>query len=304
MRIELPSGRPWGAMAMAGTTVAGGERFSGILVVKSAYRLAGPAGSVREMAEHEDAGRHALVLADEGMTYVAEGQADTDDDGDIDGDDEPVDIEVLDVTRESDIAPEKARTDIAVLGWLGTDEGAVTVAGDIWIARSPGILPVRDLGRNLFGFHPRTEAGRMLAEDTDPWDPETDSLPVPLPAHYTAAFQNFYRRSAGFSTPGNRNLAGLPAGAVVAVHQAEDASDDGYAFRLPALSLSARYRVWCGHGPDLPRHWRIGQIGALRADTLIVDPGNDTAEILWRAAWPWAAEDPATYRSIQILEDT
>ncbi len=290
MRIELPSGRPWGAMAMAGTTVTGGERLSGILVVKAAYRLDGPAGSIREMVEQEDPARHALILADEGFGI-----------GDAPP---PADGGLPDVTREADIAPEKARTDIAVLGWLGTDQGAVTVAGDIWMARSPGIPPVRDLGRNLFGFHPRTEERRLLDEDPGAWVKGVDPLPVPLPAPYTAAFQNFYRRSDDFSTPGNRNAAPLPAGAVVSVHQAEDASDAGYAFRLPQTALAARYRVWCGHGPDLPRHWRIGQIGALRADTLIVDPANDTAEILWRAAWPWTAEDPATYRSIQILEET
>lgn len=300
MRIELPDTQPFAAMLLQGTGRVGGmEVPRATILVKAAYDLVED-GGLRVMVPVADPDRRDIVLADLGTTRTGSGIGDHDDDPDT----PPEDMEMtfFDVTYEADVALEKARTDIVVAGHVDAvpPEGLVLVAGETWLRRDGAPTDSSDLAGNLFGWMPRLETGRAIAV-ADDFEPDFANGPV-LPPAYGPAFNNFYRRSPGFSTPGSRNTAPLPPGAVVSVHQRLDQSDTPYRATLPETALTARYRVYCGHGPDTPRHWRIGSIGTLNADTLILRPDANAAQILWRASWNWLAEDPAGYRSIQIME--
>ncbi|MBE3638370.1 DUF2169 family type VI secretion system accessory protein [Mangrovicoccus algicola] len=288
MRVELPSGRPFGAALAMGTGLRGGaEAMLAAVVVKAAYDLVPDGTGPRRMQPAADPQRSAPRLTGASGSYQHDGDT------------------RIDLIAAPDIAIEKARTDILVEGFPSPApalpcEASVTVDGQIWLRRGLGATRGPDLARNLFGRLPPGEGHRDITVPAD-------FVPAPgdlLPAAHSPLFENLYRDADGFTAWPARLSAPLPPGATVAVHLTADASDPGYALRLPATRLAARYRVWCGHGPDRPRHWRIGTIGPLAADTLILRPALHQAEILWRAAWPWAAEPPAHYRSVQILEVT
>ena len=300
MRIELPDTQPFAAMLLRGTGRAGGAEVPlATILVKAAYDLV-EEGGLRVMVPVVDPDRRDIVVADMGTTRTGPGIGDHDDDPDTPPD--AMEMTFLDVTYEADVALEKARTDIVVAGHVDAvpPEGLVLVAGEVWLRRDGAPTDSTDLAGNLFGWMPRLEPGRAITI-ADDFTPDFANGPV-LPPAYDPAFNNVYRRSPGFSTPGDRNTAPLPPGATVSVHRRLDQSDAPYRVALPDTALTARYRVHCGHGPDTPRHWRIGSIGTLNADTLILRPDANAAEILWRASWDWLAEDPAAYRSIQITE--
>lgn len=300
MRIELPDTQPFAAMLLQGIGRAGGAEVPrATILVKAAYDLV-EADGLRVMVPVADPDRLDIVMADMGTTRTGPGIGDHDDDPDTPP--EEMEMTFFDVTYEADVALEKARTDIVVAGHVDAapPEGLVLVAGETWLRRDGAPIDSSDLAGNLFGWMPRLETGRAIVV-VDDFKPDFEDGPV-LPPAYDPAFNNFYRRSSGFSTPGSRNTTPLPPGAVVSVHQRLDQSDTPYRAMVPETALTARYRVYCGHGPDKPRNWRIGSIGTLNADTLILRPDANAAQILWRASWNWLAEDPAAYRSIQIVE--
>ena len=286
MIIQPPDPQAFGAALVTGWTQAGGvESFRGAVILKAAYDLTDPGGDAPfEMAPVSDAARSAIVYADEGDELV-------------DGDDQPVGF---DLRYEADIALEKARTDIVVAGYVsGTTDGAVVIGGQQWMQRASTVVKVDDAARNLFGWQSKSASPRRISVPSD-FEPAPGDQ---LPPNYGPLFNNFYRRGGGFTTPANRNTQPLPSGAIVEVHKSADASDAApFRFTLPDLAYHARYRVYCGHGPDEAPHWRIGAIGALRPDTLMLWPDDLQATILWRTAWAWDAEPEENYRKIQIFE--
>jgi hypothetical protein len=199
----------------------------------------------------------------------------------------------FDLRYEADSALAKQRTDIVVAGYRAhAANSTVTVSGSVWMRRAAIVTDDRDTDRNLFGWQPRAVAPRHF-----PGAPEEPESPDLGPIS-----NNFYRRDTGFSTPGNNNAAPLPSAGEIEIRKPGAPGDGLFAFALPDLAYHARYRVYCGHGPDEAPYWRIGEIGSLRPDTLIVWPGELRATILWRAAWEWGAEPAEHYRKIQILE--
>lgn len=286
MILQTPDPEAFGAALVTGWTQLGiDESFKGAVILKAAYDLTDPGGGDPfGMALAGDPARAAVVYADEGDPL-------------LNGGGNPVDF---DLRYEADIALEKERTDIVVAGYVsGTTDGAVVIGGQQWMRRDTSVVKVNDAARNLFGWQSKPSDLRRISVPSD-FEPEPGDQ---LPPNYGPLFNNFYRRGDGFSTPANRNTQPLPAGAVVEVHKSADASDAApFRFVLPALAYHARYRAYCGHGPDEAPHWRIGQIGALRPDTLLVWPDALQATILWRTTWAWDAAPGETYRKIQIFE--
>ena len=315
MIIQVPETQAFGAALVVGwTQSAGAEALKGAVILKAAYDLTGTGGAEPfEMTPANDPARSDIVYADEGVILFEDGGAvheiamedlRRDDAGavffEIGGTAHPVaEADGFDLTYEADIALGKARTDIVVAGHTsGTKSGAVAIAGSQWIRRNE-VDKQGDTARNLFGWLPKSESPRRLTVPDDFRPEEGDRLP----ADYGSRFNNFHRRGGGFSTPANRNRNPLPSRALVEVHKSADGSDaEPFAFVLPDLGYRARYRAYCGHGPDEAPYWRIGEIGTLRPDTLIVRPEARQATILWRASWDWGAEPEDTYRKIQILE--
>lgn len=277
MKIDFLADQPAGTAFLAGPA---GSRELATVVVRTSYDLVADGGNPRLMVPTNDAARHAVVYADEG-TEILELNAD--------GDLEAVEF---DITYEADIALEKDQVDIVVERFRGSPPvtGSVTVDGTIWLSRA-GDLSGRDVDRNLFGWHRRDEGPRAITSDT--------TLPGNAMDGYGPIFNNVYRRSNGFLRPVANN-ASLPPGGTVTITNA----DDTYSFVLPdPLGLQARYFTYCGHGTDKLPFWNPSALIDLRADTLIVAPVDNTAVLLWRGSWDFAAHDPALYRSIQILPE-
>lgn len=278
MRIEAHAPMPISALVLQGLTqdeTGDTEQQRGALVIKAAYDLIG--SGVREMVPVDDPGRSGIVVQDQGTEFQEDGKT------------------AFDVSYEADVALEKDRTDLVVEKHAAS-QGAVAVDGDIWLQRDVASTE-RDLGRNLFGWMPRADVDRRFTDEEEFTPSEGDRLP----SGYSAFFNNFYRRSEGFSTPDDRNEAPLPLGAEVAIHQTTDLTDTAYRFRLPDVSMTARLRRYCGHGPDRPTHWRLVSLSPPSPDTLIVNPEQHQALILWRLSWAWTAFD-ADNRTLQILE--
>jgi len=277
MNIQLPDPKSFGGAVLNGWTVAsagGVENFSGVIVVKAAYDLIDDGGAQRTMVRSGDAARSAIVYQDSGT---------------------PID-EGYDLTREADIALQKARTDIVVKGGGGAEvEGHVHIDGTEWLLRAataPSITA--DVGLNLFGWHSRTEDSRKLSGAFVPQPGDQ------LPPGYDATFNNFHRRSAGFTpTLGDR----LPSGKIVVISRKEkNAQPTSYGFVLPDLAMKARLRAWSGDCPDEPKRWGIVATIALSPDTLIVEPATNRAEILWRGEFDWHAVPEGKWRLAQVMQ--
>lgn len=322
MIIQTPDIQPFGAAVVTGLVQSGTTHTRRTTVVlKAAYDLVAVGAGPRRMAPATDPVRSAIAFADEGTYFftatdlaISDAVVPPDSFGlkpPPSDDEDPIPIFtfdgsefilsevaldlkrslIFDQTYEADIALVKARTDIVVRGFLSAPSaGAVVVDTDIWLRRTLGTPAGPDTNRNLFGWQGRSESPR--------WDVDDGHIEEKS----TARFSNVYRRGTGFSTPGHRNTALLPSQARIDVHKSTDLSDTPYSFILPRLDYDARYRVYCGHGPDEAPYWRIGAIGAMRPDTLIVEPDADTAIILWRASWAPDAEPEDSYRAVQILK--
>lgn len=297
MNIELPATRPYGALFTVGDRLSGGATQQiGALIVKAGYLLAPTGGAdTHTLALNPDPAASALVLADQATAF-----ADPDDG--------------MDIAREADIAPYKPRADIVVEGFragLSITGAELRVNGVAWITRTEDInndgaldatdtanLPpasLADRNRHLFGYQPRTEAPRQSQADADPTDRPTS---LPEFDHYDNGFLNFHRRGGGF-VASTAVSASLAAGQRITVRKA---GADALAVTLALPPLTALYRTWCGHGPDKPPYWTRIPLGPLRADTLILRPDFDRAEILWRIVWPWADQPKDRYRAIRITE--
>lgn len=323
MIIQTPDIQPFGATVVTGPVESDGEETQKITVVlKAAYDLVAAGAGPRQMVPATDPARSAITFADEGIYLftstdpeIAETVVPPDSFGlkpPASDDENPIPFFTLDgsefilsavasnleqslifdLTYEADIALVKESTDIVVRGFVAipSDDGAVAIDTEIWLQRDSSTPADRDTNRNLFGWQGRSES------------PRREWIGGPIEHNSTAKFSNVYRRSIGFSTPDNRNAEPLPSQAQIDVHRLSNGSDTTYSFILPRLDYDARYRVYCGHGPDEAPYWRIGAIGPMRPDTLIVEPDADTAIILWRAGWAADAEPEDSYRAVQILK--
>ena len=283
MIVQTPDTQSFGAAVVSGWTQGGSsETLKIVVILKAAYDLVQDGGNPRVMVPTDDETRVEIIFADAVIEFDQDGST------------------ALDVTYEADIALEKTRADIVVQGFMpdaatNPVDGSVLVNGSQWLVRS-AVARSRDTARNLFGFQPRMEFSRKINVDED-FVPAEGKM---LPPEYDSSFNNFHRRGDGF-TFGSQVAAELPSGGLVELHKTTDQSDTAYRFRLQVFKLTARYRAYCGHGPDEAPYWRIGQIGPMRPDTLIVEPDANSATIVWRASWNAGAEATGTYRKIQIL---
>jgi hypothetical protein len=292
MKIELPATRAYAALFVVGARLSGSaERTIGAVIVKCGFSLvAGTGGDTHALAPA--AAPVPLVLADQGA--------------------DPADG--IDVAREADIAPFKPLADVVVEGFRNglTISGAeLRIDGATWLTRAEDLngdnvvdaadtadlsaASRADRNRHLFGYQPRTEAPRQGDADADP-----DDRPKTLAQfdHYANRFLNAHRRGGGF-TASAAIAPSLANGQRITVRKA---GADSLSLTLALPRLSALYRTWCGHGPDAPPYWTRRPLGPMRADTLILRPDAGTAEVLWRADWPWNAEPPDRYRAIRVTE--
>lgn len=281
MRVETPS--PYaGALVTGWARIGGVERRRAAVIVKASYVFVETAANTFDLTPADEPAE--IVYADAGETYEVE------DDGDM--------ITLFDVRYEADIALQKARADIVVTGWLAPGrQGAVLVDDAVWLTRSgPG--SDRDAQRNLFGWQPRDVEPRKLAPPADP-DAEPDAG---LPADYTPAFNNLHRRGGVFSATG-QIAAQLEPGATIEIHQSADHSDASpLRISLTAAPVGARYRTYCGHGPDIPHAWAITALAEPALDTLILSPAERRASVVWRTGFDPDGIDPDALRAVQIIE--
>jgi len=280
MNLQLPDAKSFGGAVLTGWTVAspgGAESLSGVIVVKAAYDLVDTGGLHRVMVRSTDANRSVIIYQDSGAP-IADG---------------------YNLQREADIALQKARVDIVVKGWGGAGvEGEVRIDGVQWLSRAAASAGPADLALNLFGWHSRSENPRRTGT-------AEDFIPQPndqLPPEYGPKFNNFYRRSAGFSAIADHLARALPSGKVVGIFRTVSDTEISYSFVLPALAMKARLRAWCGDCADEPKRWTIVDTINLGPDTLIVDPVSHTAEILWRGQFNWNAVADGQWRLAQVME--
>ncbi len=300
MNIQLPDPNSYGGAVLSGWTVnsaGGAEKLSGCVVVKAAYDLVGAAGAVKAMVRCKDKARFDIVFKDAGASIIdTKGTATTTDDK----------VVGFDLEREADIALQKARADIVVEGWGGASvEGQVKIDGVQWLFRAAAAAGVPDVGKNLFGWHSRTEDERKTGTAASFKPVAGDELPP----EYGPIFNNFYRRSAGFSAIAANQAQALPSGKAVGIFKTVNGAETSYALMLPDLAMKARLRAWCGDCPDEPKRWCVKDTITLLADTLIVDVVGNKAEILWRGRFDWdepgdapTTRKPVDWRLAQVME--
>jgi hypothetical protein len=337
MIVQAPDNQVYGSALVSGWSQNGSETLRIAVILKAAYNLVGPSGSIRQMQPVDLPVRVGIVYEDlgqyryedlGGVTHVLETNelmiVGKDENGDpvpdrfssdkigkkyfsVNGLDvfvediiaQPSENLLFDVQREADIALEKARTDIVVEGYrFGTTDGAVVVDGAPWMIRAATTPLGLDTSRNLFGYQPRLDDDRAIPVAADFVPAAGDKLPP----EYSGIFNNFYWRSDDFTTPLNRNLSPLPSTGQVDIFKAADLSGDAYSFTLPDLDLTARYRFHDGTLPDHAHCWRTTELGAMRPDTLIVEPDTNRATILWRVNWDAAAQPFEAYRRVEITQ--
>jgi hypothetical protein len=294
MNVELPRTRPYDALFVVGTRLAADERVEqiGSIIVKAAYRLESTTGAdthrMRPDTEHPEASR--LVLSDD------------------------IVVETSDVAREADIAPFKPESDVVVEGFmagLDADGAQVHVDGTWWLKRIEDRdedgdvddediegLPergLRDRARHLFGYQPRAEEPRKSdATAASGAKPRSlDEFTV-----YHDRFLNYHRRGGNFEA--SAAVANpFASGQRLTVRKADQ---EAFALTLELPPLHALYRTYCGHGPDEPPYWTRIRLGAMRADTLILLPDAERAEVIWRAVWPWHDAAVDRYRAVRVTE--
>lgn len=282
MKVETPS-RYVGALVTGLVRSGGIERLHAAVVIKASYELVETGVNTYRAAPLPDS--DPIMFADEGTTYpkTIDGQTYT----------------LFDTRYEADIAVEKARADIIVEGWLNpARQGAVLVDGALWMTRN-GAGTDPDTRRNLFGWQPKMQGGRK------PTIPE-DFVPTPgaqLPPGYTPSFNNAHRRGAPFSVTGAIR-AEIARDAHIEIHRTANHSDDNpLSISLNMAPMKARYRTYCGHGPDKPHIWAITALPRPRLDTVILAPDSDGLTAIWRTGFDPAANDASAYRAIQIFEE-
>jgi hypothetical protein len=298
MNIQLPDPKSFGGAVLSGWTVTqtgGTEKMTGTVIVKAAYDLADEGGAARVMNRAKNPQRCSMVFTDTGFPV------------DDDGKPDPADDEIggFNVTREADIALQKARADIVVKGWSEAGaEGQIAVDGVEWFTRAATATGYPDITTNLFGWQSRTESPRKT-NTPDTFMPDFDPPAIDtLPPQYGPEFNNVYRRSLGFSAIAAASAKALPSGKTVKITKTKNGPIQTYQLGLPDLALKARLRAWCGDCPDRPERWCIKGTIALTPDTLIVDPVVHQAEILWRGQFDWNGADgkPVAWRLAQVME--
>jgi len=275
----------------------------GTVVVKRSYTISG--GLLLA-----DPGGESLRLGDErGITTTIE----------LDGDD----LEVELVTHESDIAPYKPGADLFVKGFVAdpADPASVSVAGSVWLARpaAAGCLEAEDVevNHNLFGWEQRGFAARLADVGTNPRDPakqgfsdHLDDYPAQWPVPpappfrdplngngFSNRFYNAYRRC--FKVPGGSFPYFQDGWEIRVQRDPGGASEAQTVFSLPDDELSARYFFYCGHGPDRASRWCDAPITLVK-DTLVVEPGQQRAYLLWRGVWDFDNQPEDRYRRLEV----
>ncbi len=270
MITRLPDDTHFDAMAINATIGHPVERDVFGVVMRAGYILQSTVSGVRLPVLTDDVSLKSLTVA---------------------GDEAPG-------TPEPDLAAEKERIDIIVLGHVdpgaGVNSGRVDIEGiQRRLRENPqsdvdtGTEVPTDLDQHLFGLHGMGEDDRI-----------PDSSIVNDVATYHPRVNNAYRRSPDFTAPST--TATLPPGAEVTVFQNSTASGTGYRFNLPADEFTAQLRLATGHCPDRPNRWAIFGKQDLVPDTLVVSPDENTAHMVWRCTWAADSFDPAQLRAIQI----
>jgi hypothetical protein len=301
MNIQLPDPQSFSGAVLSGWTVTqtgGSETMTGTVIVKAAYDVADTGGPSRMMSRVNSPQRCAIVFQDSG-TIVKDDQGTAD----------PADDEVIgfNVTREADIALQKARADIVIKGWGEAGaEGEINVDGINWFTRASTAAAAgyADVTTNLFGWHSRTESPRKIDTPAS-FKPDFDPPVIDtLPPQFGPAFNNVYRRSAGFGAIAAAQAKSLPSAKTVVITKKKNSAVQTYRLELPNLAMKARLRAWCGDCPDKPERWCIKGMIALTPDTLIVDPVVHQAEIIWRGLFDWNGPDgqPVAWRVAQVME--
>ena len=307
MILQLISSQPMGTALVTGLASTG---TLSTVVVKAAYTLTDDGSGNRSMTPASDPLLHQIVYTDTGDFLFEDGGnlhvipasalrtlPDGSKEFDFGGVAHPASaLDGFVTDYEADIGIEKSRVDIVVEGHVPNPAsgGSITINGILWTSRTTTATATGDSAIHLFGRHAKGVSGRTVS---------TIIAPVgSLPGGYTPLFNNYYRRSSGFTVHGSA-ATNLPSGGTVRVFQTADQSDAPYTFALPnPFIMSARYRTYCGHGPDKAPRWNTGPVITLRADTLIIRPASHSAIILWRGSWPYADEPADTYRKVQIIE--
>lgn len=283
MIVEAPP-RYAAALVTGLVREAGVETPRASVVIKADYDLEETAPNSFQLTQR--AQPSDIVYTDQGERHQVDTEPDTR-------------VTVFDVRYEADIAIEKSRADIVVEGHLSlAGEGAVLVDGAVWLRRGAGAGGDRDANRNLFGWQPRDRPARKPSTPLD-FQPAPGAA---LPAEYTAAFNNVHRRGSPFTATASI-AAALRPGAEIEIHHSADHSDpEPLRVRLTLASLRARYRAYCGHGPDIPHAWSITALDEPALDTLIVTPADGRAIALWRTGFYPARRDTGAFRAVQITE--
>jgi hypothetical protein len=299
MNIQLPDPQSFAGAVLSGFTVTqadGAETMTGTIVVKAAYDLLDQGGAARVMYRAKDPQRCVIVFKDDVFPIDEVGRPN------------PAADKVVgfNVTREADVALQKARADIVVKGWGEAGaKGEINIDGANWFNRAATATSVYpDVSANLFGWHSRTEDGRKtntpVTFKPDFVSPVSDTLPP----QYEPLFNNVFRRSAGFTAIAAGSAKSLPSGKSVIITKTKNSTTNTYRLNFPDLAMKARLRAWCGDCPDKPERWCIMGTIMLVPDTLIVDPVANQAEILWRGLFDWNGPDgkPVAWRLAQVME--
>lgn len=274
MDVVLPPGPGWSGIHLTGRRSAGdtsGVEAAGAVVVKRSYRASGGALA-------PDAAGEGIVLADSFTT---------------DGDGSPWQ------TVEGDTAIRKRNGDLIVLGAPPPNQtGSVHLGGTVWLRRNGPAGSDVDLGRNLFGWHPKQDAAR-LNDARMLTQPQPDS-----PGDRLDRFHNAQRR-AGNPVTFSRQAALPDSGSVAVRHGANPGDPDisvlDFSYAFPALRLTL-FLAEPGV-PDREERWCPHEFGDLDFDTLIIRPGTSaTVSAVWRQSWPLAAAAPDRLRRAVVSE--
>lgn len=280
MNLLVPDDQVFGSALVSGWVQNGGpETLRMTVVLKTAYDIVENGAAPRVLVPAVEEERAEIVYADDGALI------------DVDG------TPTFDVSYEADIALEKARADVVVLGYMPDAaetlvDGTVRIDNVGWLSRN-AVERTRDSARNLFGFQPRMKVSRKIAVASD-FIPSEGNL---LPPSYSRSFNNFHRRGIGFTFVAAEQL---PSGGLVEVNRTIDQSDTAYSFILPDLDLTARYRHHNGVMSDHAHCWHTTELGQVPADTLIVSPDDNHATIVWRTGWVADAQAFDAYRRVEI----
>lgn len=268
MDVVLPPGAGWSGIHLTGRRSLGdtnGTETAGAVVIKRSFRVAGGALTA-------DAAGEAIVLAD---SFT------------LDGDDRPWQL------VEGDTAIRKRNGDVIVLG-AHNDHGRVSLGGTTWLERNGAAGSDVDLGRNLFGWHPkhasvRYNDARMLTSEPD------------APGDRLDRFFNARRRQGAPVTTSRQ--AALPDSAAVAVRHGPsfDVAVLDFSYAFPALTLTL-FLAEPGV-PDREERWCPHDFGTLDLDTLVIRPAAPaTVSAVWRQSWPLAAAAPDRLRRAHVAE--